>query len=81
MAEVIPPRTKTEHGVLYSIKQDGRNVQARKALHHEIVRLRALILSLKRGSCWCEMGIGNPMMRGAHTEACRQAQTLEDDTF
>lgn len=47
------------------------NYKSVRVRHDEIVRLRALVLLLKRGSCWCEAGIGT------HTEACRQAQRLE----
>ena len=30
---------------------------------------------LRRGSCFCECGIDNPMMRGRHTAACIAAQS------
>lgn len=33
----------------------------------------ALLRALKRGSCWCEMGIGNPMYRD-HSVTCEQVQ-------
>lgn len=36
----------------------------------EVIRL------LKRGSCWCEMAIGNPMFK-EHSEACQKAQAYE----
>ena len=32
-----------------------------------------VVRSLRRGSCWCEMAIGNPMVRG-HSSACLAAQ-------
>lgn len=32
-----------------------------------------ILVGLKRGDCWCEMGIGNPMVR-EHDVACLQAQ-------
>ena len=32
-----------------------------------------LLHKLKRGTCWCELGIGNPMMSG-HTMLCREIQ-------
>ena len=34
-----------------------------------------VVLGLKRGSCWCEHGIGNPMVP-AHTEACLNAEAF-----
>lgn len=34
------------------------------------VRLRSAISGLKTGSCWCDVGIGNPMMRGRHSLGC-----------
>jgi hypothetical protein len=43
-------------------------------LHAERAALRTLIKSLRRGNCWCEAGIGNPMVAGRHTEACEDAQ-------
>ena len=45
-----------------------------------IKRLEAALLGLKRGRgdlagnpCFCEAGIGNPMMQGSHSEACKEA--------
>lgn len=37
-----------------------------------IGRLLSIIASLKTGSCWCSMGIGNPMVK-SHTDACKAA--------
>lgn len=37
-----------------------------------IGRLLGIIASLKRGTCWCEMGIGNPMVN-SHSDACKAA--------
>ena len=31
------------------------------------------LMDLKRGDCWCEMAIGNPMMRG-HSPHCENAK-------
>lgn len=39
----------------------------------ETARLREALLNLKRGECWCEVGIGNPMVRGVHSNACQKA--------
>ena len=46
---------------------------ARKALHHEVVKLRDIIWALRRGACWCEMAVGNPMVK-EHSSACRAAK-------
>jgi len=32
--------------------------------------------SLKHGDCFCECGVGNPMMNGTHTEMCVAATKL-----
>ena len=39
----------------------------------EVAKLRRILRALRRGDCYCEAGIGNPMMPG-HTEACIAAQ-------
>jgi len=36
-----------------------------------------VIRGLRRGSCWCEMGIGNPMV-SQHTRTCLEASRLMD---
>lgn len=33
---------------------------------------------LKRGDCWCEAGIGNPMMQGGHSYDCNFAKQVID---
>ncbi len=33
-------------------------------------KLKALLRAKKTGSCWCQVGIGNPMLRD-HTDACK----------
>lgn len=38
-------------------------------------RLCEAIRGLRRGSCWCEMGIGNPMVK-THSPACVAAAKL-----
>ena len=47
-----------------------------------LAELRHALLYLKRGECWCEASIDNPMMGGRHTKACDLATTalakLED---
>jgi hypothetical protein len=36
-------------------------------------KLKEIIRGLKRGDCWCEMGIGNPMV-SSHSPQCIAAQ-------
>jgi hypothetical protein len=43
-----------------------------------VLALRALKL-LKKGSCWCEIGIGNPMYKN-HSEGCKIAQHILEDS-
>lgn len=31
------------------------------------------LTQLMRGSCWCDVGIDHPIMKGRHTVACLQA--------
>lgn len=44
-----------------------------------IDRLAAALLAVKRGDCWCDMGIGNPMVRD-HSPGCLQAQAAVETT-
>lgn len=37
--------------------------------------LIVILLALKRGDCWCEVGIGNPMARD-NSPACKQVQAF-----
>jgi len=37
-----------------------------------------ILEGLKRGSCFCEMAVGNPMVR-EHTEACNRAMKFLKD--
>lgn len=37
----------------------------------------ALLESLKRGTCWCEVAIGNPMFK-QHSLPCREIQRYFD---
>ena len=34
-----------------------------------------LLDALKRGTCWCEVGIGNPMLQ-THTVTCVRVQSI-----
>ena len=37
-----------------------------------VERVVKLLEALKRGDCWCETAIGNPMQRG-HSKSCKEA--------
>lgn len=39
-------------------------------------QLRAALTALKKGSCWCDVAIGNPMYQGEHTKGCLLAQKV-----
>lgn len=43
----------------------------------EVYRLRNLIANLKRGSCWCEMGVDNPMVN-THSHVCKEAAVASE---
>jgi hypothetical protein len=36
--------------------------------------LASLLERLKTGACWCEVGIGNPMLAGRHAQVCLDVQ-------
>lgn len=59
-----------QHGYYDCVpKKDARRIE------NENENLWGVILQLKRGDCWCEMGIGNPMVRD-HSSACKQLQEM-----
>lgn len=41
-----------------------------------LLDLAESLRAVKRGDCWCEVGIDNPMMRGRHSVACARASEL-----
>lgn len=51
-------------------------LEAVAALAERERRLREALVGLKRGHCWCEAGIGNPMMHGGHTVGCDTTRAL-----
>ena len=56
------------------LEQDYSNCRRTRAeAEAETARLREALVNLKRGACWCEVGIGNPMVRGVHSNACQRA--------
>lgn len=72
-------RTNTREAILRV--QNCVNVLAKYEDPTELRKQRdELIIALsqlKRGDCWCESGIGNPMMKGGHSYDCNFAkQTL-----
>lgn len=48
--------------------------EERDTLSAESDSLLAALKGLEAGGCWCEAGIGNPMMAGRHSEACEAAK-------
>ena len=42
--------------------------------------LSEIFQSLKRGDCWCEMGIGNPMYT-EHSKGCQMVQQFLEKEF
>ena len=45
-----------------------------------ILVTQAVLMGLKRGDCWCQMAIGNPMIR-EHSQWCKLAKAIFDDTI
>ena len=37
-------------------------------------KMRKALKGLKRGECFCECGLDNPMMAGAHSKECQAAR-------
>lgn len=42
----------------------------------DIKNLLKALQGLKRGDCFCEVAIGNPMLGGSHTESCIYASKI-----
>lgn len=61
--EPQPARERCDTGRLRTVGRLRRRVQ----------ELGAALEALNRGSCWCEMAIGNPMVR-THSPECVQAR-------
>ena len=87
----VPARLKkrwknlSEHGV--SMTREPGHYQHRWAVYQKvnayvaknsIPRFKSIISDLRRGSCWCGKGIGNPMLK-THTDACAVAQEAMSD--
>ena len=41
--------------------------------------VQALLAHLRRGACWCGVGVGNRAMQGKHSEACIEIQEFMKD--
>lgn len=39
-------------------------------LYNQNVILAGFIMRLRRGDCWCDVAISNPMMEGKHSALC-----------
>ncbi len=45
----------------------------------ELVKKMIKILEgLKNCYCWCDVGIGNPMMKGRHSDSCKETKEFYD---
>lgn len=66
---------KAELLVRYSVihKECDDLSKANDELEKERVTLRNALLAIQRGDCFCEVAIGNPMMKD-HSEACKLAK-------
>lgn len=47
-----------------------------KKVLQNFVELTNLMNELKRGTCWCEAGIDNPVVQGKHSETCLKIQKI-----
>ncbi len=56
------------------------NGQDKHHYYHEsaVRELVAAMQRMHRGACFCEVGIGNPMLHGEHTKACEKVRELLD---
>jgi len=41
-----------------------------------VINYPALVMALRRGTCWCGVGIGNPMLGGKHNKLCLYIQSF-----
>jgi len=44
----------------------------------ELAQAKTLLRALKTGSCWCGVGIGNPMLK-EHSEVCQKVREIYPD--
>lgn len=56
-------------GASLEVRAHARLIDENVVLEAENKRWRWLVEKLKRGDCWCEVGIGNPMVPG-HSDVC-----------
>jgi len=54
--------------MLYNAQGDDEKVR----LITCVTRLKGVVSGLKRGDCWCEMAVGNPMVT-SHSASCLAA--------
>lgn len=74
---------------LMTVQNAGKTVQVIKEIvaklgldgrievieYPRVQELEKALLTLKVGGCWCEIGIGHPMVRN-HSSACEHIQKL-----
>lgn len=79
---VVPsPEDKLKQKI-YSLEDDKAFLKTRiefleAKLSNEMernVKYVSFISGLRRGDCWCEVGIGNPNAGGDHSAICREIQ-------
>lgn len=56
-------------------KEVEEYIQMHRITKEEIREILSALEGLKRGSCWCQMAIGHPMMK-SHSEACIKVQEI-----
>lgn len=69
---VLNPGGKPEIRLISDLPEEGAYLLA-KAMQ-ELDEARTIIWGLRRGDCWCGVGIDNPMYQGKHDKICLQAQ-------
>ena len=79
-------RLQCEHGLIIMpvassrhLRETGRYWETQhEEAEAEIIKLREALEALKRGDCWCEMAIGNPMVKD-HSAACKLASAVLEE--
>src|SRR4030095_132774 len=59
------PKYSSKHALTFFIEQ----AEQAKVLAARVVLLEGLLWTLRRGGCWCDMAIGNPMVH-FHSDLC-----------
>ena len=86
MSNLAPPNLDELKSERFYYKSKAENVEEmwRETIREladakeDAARGRELVRALKRGDCWCEMGVGNPSVK-AHTGACNWARAWAEE--